>query len=86
MLPHFPDNYKREGDFDEREYYARLRQEWDFHVNESNALHDDVVRLRVPFVDHISLTLPWKNMHQYKHAVANIHIKKKKKKQSYDTP
>ena len=85
MLPRFPDNYRRERDFDEGEYYAGLRREWDC-VNESNALHDDLVRLRVPFVDHISLTLPWKNMHQYKHAVANIHIKKKKKKQSYDTP
>nr|POE71207.1 hypothetical protein CFP56_29039 [Quercus suber] len=52
MLPRFPDNYKRERDSDEREYYAGLRREWDFRVNESNALHDDLVRLGVPLVDH----------------------------------
>nr|POE82582.1 hypothetical protein CFP56_46431 [Quercus suber] len=42
---------RRERDSDEREYYAGLRQEWDFRVNESNALHDDLVRLEAPLVD-----------------------------------
>ena len=78
MLPCFPDNYRRERDFDEREYYAELRQEWDFRMNESNTLHDDLVRLGVPFVDCISLTLPRRNMHQYERAVT----KKKKKKRT----
>ena len=82
MLPCFPDNYRRERDFDEREYYAELRQEWDFRMNESNTLHDDLVRLGVPFVDCISLTLPRRNMHQYERAVTK---NKKKKEQSYDT-
>ena len=45
MLPHFPNNYRRERDSDEREYYVELQWEWDFRVNESNTLHDDVVRL-----------------------------------------
>ena len=53
MLPRFPDNYRRERDSDEREYYAGLRREWDFRVNESNALHDDLVRLGAPLVDRI---------------------------------
>ena len=57
LLPRFPDNYRREKDSDEREYYAGLRQEWDFVINESNVLHNDLVLLRVPMVDRISLTM-----------------------------
>nr|POE67516.1 hypothetical protein CFP56_36683 [Quercus suber] len=72
MLPHFPDNYRMERDSDKREYYVGLRWEWDFHVNESNVLHDDLVRLRAPLVNHICLTLPWQNMHQYERAVTKI--------------
>ena len=71
MLPRFPDNYRRERDFDEGEYYAGLRREWDC-VNESNALHDDLVRLEAPLVDRVSLTLSRKNMHQYERAVTKI--------------
>ena len=72
MLPRFPDNYRRERDSNEREYYAGLRREWDFRVNESNALHDDLVRLEAPLVDRVSLTLSRQNMHQYKRAVTKI--------------
>jgi len=39
-------------------------------MNESNALHDDLVLLGAPLVDRISLTLPQRNMHQYELAVA----------------
>ena len=81
MLPRFPDNYRRERDFDEGEYYAGLRREWDFRMNESNALHDDLVQLKAPLVDRSSLTLPQQNMHQYEREVT----KKKKKKKSEDT-
>ena len=83
MLPCFLDNYRTKRDSDEREYYAGLWREWDFRVIESNALHDDLVQLEAPLVDRISFTLPWRNMHQYKHAVAKIIIKRE---QSYDTP
>ena len=72
MLPRFLDNYRREGDSDAREYYAGLRQEWDFRMNESNALHDDLMQLEMPLVDHISLTLPRQNMDQYWCVVAKI--------------
>ena len=72
MLPCFPDNYRRERDSDVREYYAGLRQEWDFCMNESNALHDDLMQLEMPLVDHISLTLPRQNMDQYRCALAKI--------------
>ena len=72
MLPCFPDNYRRERDSDKREYYVRLQREWDFHVNESNVLHDDLVRLGAPLVDRSSLTLPRQNMHQYERAVIKI--------------
>ena len=78
MLPHFPDNYRTKRDSDEREYYAGLQREWDFRVNESNALHDDLVQLEAPFVNRVSLTLSWKNMHQYECVVT----KKKKKKRT----
>ena len=78
MLPRFPDNYRRERDFDEREYYAKLLREWDFRVHESNALHNDVVRLGAPLVNRSSLTLPQQNMHQYERAVT----KKKKKREN----
>ena len=72
MLPRFLDNYRRERDSDEMEYYAGLRREWDFRVNESNALHDDLMRLGKPLVDRVSLTLSWRNIHQYKHVVTTI--------------
>nr|POE95713.1 40s ribosomal protein s29 [Quercus suber] len=72
MLPRFPDNYRRKRDSDEREYYAGLLREWDFHVNESNALHDDLVQLVAPLVNRSSVTLPWQNMHQYERAVTKI--------------
>ena len=54
------------------EYHAGLRREWDFCVNESNALHDDLVQLKAPLVDHVSLTLSQRNMHQYERAVTKI--------------
>ena len=41
-------------------------------MNEFNTLHDDLIRLEAPFVDHISLTLPRRNMHQYERAVTKI--------------
>ena len=72
MLPRFPDNYRRERDSNEREYYAELRREWDFRVNESNALHDDLVQLGAPLVDRVSLTLSRQNMHHYERAVTKI--------------
>ena len=82
ILPRFPDNYRTKRDSDEREYYAGLWREWDFRVNESNALHDDLVQLGVPLVDHVSLTLSGRNMRQYERAVKKI----KKRDQSDDTP
>ena len=72
MLPRFPNNSRRERDSDEREYYAGLQREWDFRVNESNALHDDLVWLEAPSVDRVLLTLSRQNMHQYEHAVTTI--------------
>ena len=71
-MRNFPNNYRRERDSGEREYYAGLRWEWDFCVNESNALHDDLLRLGAPLVDRSSLTLPWQNMQQYECAVTKI--------------
>ena len=72
MLPHFPDNYRTKRDSNEREYYARLQREWDFRVNESNALHNDLLQLGAPIVERSSLTLPRKNKHQYERAVTKI--------------
>ena len=72
MLPRFLDNYRRERDSDEREYYVGLQREWDFHVNESNVLHDDLVQLGAPLVDRVSLTLSRRNMHQYERAMTKI--------------
>ena len=41
-------------------------------MNESSALHDDLVQLEAPLVDRVSLTLSWQNMHQYEHAMTKI--------------
>ena len=41
-------------------------------MNESNTLHDDLVRLGAPLVDRVSLTLSRQNMHQYERAVTKI--------------
>ena len=78
MLPHFPNNYRRERDNDESEYYARLWREWDFRMNESNVLQDDLMWPGAPLVDRVSLTLSWQNMHQYERVVTK---KKKEKKE-----
>ena len=72
MLPRFPNNYRTERDSDERAYYAGLQQEWDFRVNVSNALHNDLLQLGAPLVERSSLTLPQQNMHQYERAVTKI--------------
>ena len=72
MLPRFPNNYRTKRDSNKREYYARLQREWDFRVNESNALHDDLVQLKAPLVDRVSLTLSRWNMHQYERAMTKI--------------
>ena len=72
MLPHFPDNYRTKRDSDEKEYYAGLWREWDFRMNESNALHDDLMQLEAPLVDRVSLTLSRRNIHQYERAVTKI--------------
>ena len=72
MLPRLPYNHRTKRDSDEREYYVKLRREWDFRVNESNALHNDLVQLEAPLVDRVSLTLSRQNMHQYEHAVTKI--------------
>ena len=72
ILPRFPDNYRKERDADEREYYAGLRWESDFRMNESNPLHDDLMWLRAPLVNHILLTLSQQNMDQYRCVMAKI--------------
>ena len=41
-------------------------------MNESNALHDDLMRLGAPLVDRASLTLSRRNIHQYERAVTTI--------------
>ena len=41
-------------------------------MNESNALHNDLVQLEAPLVDCVSLTLSRQNMHQYERAVTKI--------------
>ena len=41
-------------------------------VNESNVLHDDLMRLGAPLIDHSSLTLPRRNMHQYELAMTRM--------------
>ena len=41
-------------------------------MNESNALHNNLMRLSAPFVNRVSFTLPRRNMHQYERAVTKI--------------
>ena len=41
-------------------------------MNESNALHNDLMLLETPLVDHVSLTLSRQKMHQYERAVTKI--------------
>ena len=41
-------------------------------MNESNALHNDLVRLEAPLVNRSSLTLPRQNLHQYERAMTKI--------------
>ena len=72
LLPCCPDNYKRERDNNEREYYAGLRWEREFRMNESNSLHNDLLLLEAPFVHRVSLTMPRGNIEQCRRAVAKI--------------
>ena len=62
ILPRFADDYRREKVSDRREYNAGLRHEWDYRMNESNALHDDLTRLKAPLADRVSLTMQLRNM------------------------
>ena len=72
LLTRFLDNYRRERDSDEMEYYARLRQEWKFCINKSNTRHNDLILLIVSLVDHVSLT-KWRcNVDECMHAMARI--------------
>ena len=41
-------------------------------MNETNALHNDLVQLEAPLVDRVSPTLSRQNMHQYERAVTKI--------------
>ena len=41
-------------------------------MNESNALHNDLLQLGAPLVERSSLTLPRQNMHQYERVVTKI--------------
>ena len=69
ILPRFTDNYEMEKYTDKREYYAGLRREWEYRYNESNALHNDLIALGAPLLDRVSLTMPRRNMVDYKYVV-----------------
>lgn len=73
LLPRFLDNYAQERNSDVREYYARLRCEKEFHVDETNALHNDLKLLGAPLVDRVSLRKPRHNVNKCRHAVYQIH-------------
>ena len=73
ILPRFADNYEREKYTNKREYYAGLRHEWEYRYNKSNALHNDLIALGAPLVDRVSLTMPRRNMVDYKYVVKKIH-------------
>ena len=72
LPPHFPDNYRRERDNNEREYYAGLQWEWEYCMNESNSLHNDLLLLGAPLVDRVLLTMPRGDMDQCRWAVTKI--------------
>ena len=72
LLPRFPYNYRRERDNDERKNYEGLRREWEYRMNESNSLHNDLLLLRAPLVDRVSLTMLRGNMEQCRQAMAKI--------------
>ena len=72
ILPHFADNYERKKYTNKREYYAGLRCEWEYRYNESNALHNDLITLGAPWLDRISLTMPRRNIVDYKYVVKKI--------------
>ena len=72
ILPHFADNYEREKYTEKGEYYAGLRHEWEYHYNESNALYNDL-DAGAPLLDRVSLTMPRRNMVDYKYVVKKIH-------------
>ena len=72
LLLHFLDDYRRERESNEREYYVILRQEWNFRINKSNTQHNDLILLVVSLVDRVSLTKPRRNMDECIRAMTRI--------------
>ena len=57
ILPEYEDGYHHLRVSDLKEYYARLRREWSFRVNEAELVVEQLHELGVPCVRHLSLLM-----------------------------
>ena len=72
LLPEYSDGYRQLRRSDPKEYYAGLRREWAFRVNESNVIVAQLRDLGAPIVRRSSLSMQRTNRSEYEIAVNRI--------------
>ena len=72
LLPKYSDGYRQLRRSDPKEYYAGIRREWAFRVNESNVIVAQLCDLGAPIVRHLSLSMQRRNRSEYEFAVNRI--------------
>ena len=72
ILPEYFDGYRHFRVSDPKEYYAGLRREWAFRVNESELIVEQLRELGAPCVRRSSLSMQRRNRSEYEVAVRRI--------------
>lgn len=74
LLPAYRDDYWTLEDTDPKEYYAGLRCEWAFRVDEQAGLVNDLANLGAPIPNRRSLTMPRRTRYDYEEAVEQVRV------------
>ena len=72
ILPEYEDGYRHLRVSDPKEYYAGLRREWAFRVNESDLIIAQLCDLGAPIVRRFSLSMQRRNRSEYEFVVNRI--------------
>ena len=72
LLPEYADDYRHLRVSDPKEYYAGLRREWAFQVNEAEIVVGQLRELGAPIVRRLALSMQWNNRSEYERAVKRI--------------
>ena len=72
LLPEYADDYRHLRVSDPKEYYAGLRREWAFRVNEAEIVVEQLRELGAPIVRRLALSMQRNNRSEYERAVKRI--------------